>query len=913
VSLTTAQWELLSTAFADCLERTPSERRGAMEHALGGDATLLLEGLEMLAAHEADGALQFERRFVAPAEPSSTGSLAPGTRVGAYRVEALHGEGGMAEIYRAERVVGGFGQTVALKVLRPTLRSVEFTRRFEAERQLLARLVHPDIVPILDGGETPDGRPFLVMPLVAGEPITSHAERRALSRDARLRLFCRVAAAVQFAHARLVVHRDLKPSNILVDTEDGIHLLDFGIAKLLDDDAAMAGGDTVRTRTNVRLLTPEHAAPEQLADEGVTTATDVYALGILLFELLTGRRPWQRGVQQGRSLEQEILHGTPPSPSAVVGDRAVARQLRGDLDRIVLMALRREPERRYQSAGQFGEDVQRYLDGMAVMAQPDRVGYRVRKFLGRNRSLAIAGALLLATLATSSVVATLQARRLTRERDRSERERASAEAAIALLTDLFDRANPLLVPRGDTMRVAALIDDGEQRVDALTAQPAVQARMWRVLGRMRLARGEYLRAKALLERAWQSARRQAGTDDHVDVAGAYHDLARATLFVDGSDAARPMLLASLARMRRLPGVAQGDVVAAWQDLIGVTNDPSRHRALLDTLSAVRQVRTHDDSLQLAGTFNALAGRWLSLRPREAQSLYEASQTLVERLLPPGHPIRLTVLRNLTVALTNSGDYHRADSLTRVTLAMSAAGGTDDAGAPSRSVTQLANYAVLRAHLGDLDVADSLGREALDIYRATRSSRQDEVGNAQRNLALIAAARGRHAEGLARFDTVIAWHRAAPTSAPPPEARAFIALQRARILLGMGRTVEGARAIDDADPVLRLHLPPLHLYRAELEFWQGMSALARGDAATAVGRFDSASALFAHALPSTHPSVAGARCGHFVASVRAARPLGAGAASPTRPSESEGESCRRYATWGMADRLLVSWSRDALAR
>ncbi|MBK9976960.1 MAG: serine/threonine protein kinase [Gemmatimonadetes bacterium] len=912
MSLTSAQWERLSIAFADGLELAPSERRGAMERALHDDVALLHEGLEMLGAHEDAGELQFERRFVAPAEATTHGSLTPGTHAGAYRVEALHGEGGMAEIYRAERVVGGFGQTVALKVLRPTLRSAEFTRRFEAERQLLARLVHPDIVPILDGGETADGRPFLVMPLVVGEPITTHVRRGAQPRDARLRLFCRVAAAVQFAHARLVVHRDLKPSNILVDTEDGIHLLDFGIAKLLDDDASPSGSER-RTRTNVRLLTPEHAAPEQLADEGVTTATDVYALGILLFELLTGRRPWQRGVQQGRSLEQEILHGTPPSPSAVVGDRAVARQLRGDLDRIVLMALRREPERRYQSAGQFGEDVQRYLDGMAVMAQPDRVGYRVRKFLGRNRSLAIAGALLLATLATSSVVATLQARRLTRERDRSERERASAEAAIALLTDLFDRANPLLVPRGDTMRVAALIDDGEQRVDALTAQPAVQARMWRVLGRMRLARGEYLRAKALLERAWQSARRQAGTDDHVDVAGAYHDLARATLFVDGSDAARPMLLASLARMRRLPGVAQGDVVAAWQDLIGVTNDPSRHRALLDTLSAVRQVRTHDDSLQLAGTFNALAGRWLSLRPREAQSLYEASQTLVERLLPAGHPIRLTVLRNLTVALTNSGDYHRADSLTRVTLALSAAGGTDDAGAPSRSVTQLANYAVLRAHLGDLDVADSLGREALDIYRATRSSRHDEVGNAQRNLALIAAARGRHAEGLARFDTVIAWHRAAPTSAPPPEARAFIALQRARILLGMGRTVEGARAIDDADPVLRLHLPPLHLYRAELEFWQGMSAVARGDAAAAVGRFDSASALFAHALPSTHPSVAGARCGHFVASVRAARPLGAGAASPTRPSESEGESCRRYATWGMADRLLVSWSRDALAR
>ncbi|MBK8056479.1 MAG: tetratricopeptide repeat protein [Gemmatimonadetes bacterium] len=220
-----------------------------------------------------------------------------------------------------------------------------------------------------------------------------------------------------------------------------------------------------------------------------------------------------------------------------------------------------------------------------------------------------------------------------------------------------------------------------------------------------------------------------------------------------------------------------------------------------------------------------------------------------------------MLRNLTVALTNSGDYHRADSLTRVTLAMSAAGGTDDAGAPSRSVTQLANYAVLRAHLGDLDVADSLGREALDIYRATRSSRQDEVGNAQRNLALIAAARGRHAEGLARFDTVIAWHRAAPTSAPPPEAIAFIELQRARILLGMGRTVEGARAIDDADPVLRRHLPPLHLYRAELEFWQGMSAVARGDAAAAVGRFDSASALCAR-TPVDAPIRRRARCGHF---------------------------------------------------
>ncbi len=804
----------------------------------------------------------------------------------------------MAEVYRAERVDGSYAQTVALKVLRPSLRSAEFTRRFVAERHILARLSHPDIVPILDGGVTPDGRPYLVMPLVVGEPITAYAIRQAMTLESRLRLFARVAAAVQFAHARLVVHRDLKPSNILVDSDGGVHLLDFGIAKLLDTEGLDEASQ--QTRTNVRLLTPEHAAPEQLTNGEVTTATDVYSLGVLLFELLTGRRPYVRGDRSPAAMEQEILEERAPAPSTVVHDRALARTMRGDVDRMIHMALRRDPERRYPSAGQFREDVLRYLEGRPIVAQPDSTWYRTKKLLARNRLVVISAATVMTLLIASSIVATVQARRLARERDASERERATAEAVIGLLTDVFNRANPLVVPGGDTLRVAALLDAGEQKVDSLSDSPAVQARMWHVLGNMRAARGEYARAKGLLERAWKEQKRLAGTDDDVEVARTYHDYARSVLLMDGPEAARPMFRASRARLPRLAGASRADSTSTLQELASVTPDVDEQNALLDTLLHVTDARTSDDSISMAGTFNVMGATVLPRRPAEAVTDFQASLRIVSRVLPVEHPIRTTVVQNLMTAYMASGDYIRADSLAAIVAEIERRSERNGAKAPGMTI---ANRGLLRARLGDYDGAERLLHESVSRYRSMQGPGHVGERSTLRDLALILGAHGKLREGVALFDSLIATDPAPDK----PERKAHVTLQRARLLLREGRIDEAARDLAEVERVYRARLPATSGDFGQLRFWQGITAIAQGNPGAAVAGFDSTYTRLLESLPARHPAVLEEQCARWVAMVRDGQRTTVAADSAGR------DACAGYARDGLAYPLLVAWGREAAAR
>ena len=339
----------------------------------------------------------------------------------------------MSTVYRAERADGQYRQDVAVRSSDRASVTPTPSSAFGTERQLLARLTHPNIAALLDGGFARDGTPYLVMELVEGSPIDEWCAVQRLSLDARLRLFRVVCDAVQHAHRALVVHRDLKPSNIFVSRSGIVKLLDFGIAKLLDPDTRDGGAPA--TRAEMRLITPEYAAPEQQHDRPVTTATDVYGLGIVLYELLTGRRPREfcatnqsphDGVPTpllapSEAVRQPIAQGailegaSEPAPDAasIVSDlRKLSRRIRGDLDRIVLTALREEPERRYASAGQLGEEIDRFLGGYAVLAQPGTMRYRARKFVGRNRLAVTAAGVFVSCLAAFGVVATLQARAL---------------------------------------------------------------------------------------------------------------------------------------------------------------------------------------------------------------------------------------------------------------------------------------------------------------------------------------------------------------------------------------------------------------------------------------------------------------------------------------------------------------------
>ena len=430
------QWQRVKAIFEEALDQPPGQRTAFLDRACGDDDTLRQQVVALLAAD--DNETPFLDDPVSLASllvlAEDAGAARAGTRIGPYRLVSELGRGGMGVVYLAERADGRFEQQVAVKLVGQGLHDEHLLHRFRAEQQILAALQHPNIARLYDGGVTDSGVPYLVMEYVEGLPIDQYCDTHQLSTEQRLTLFRTVCAVVQYAHQNLVVHRDLKPSNILVTTTGRVKLLDFGIAKLLDEDAA----DTAPlTRTGMRVMTPEYASPEQVRGKPVTTASDVYALGVILYELLTGRRPYHvRGLTPSE-VERVVCEQEPNNPSTAISQAVEAapgnatappgtpeaisqarstqldrlrRSLKGDLDNIVLKALRKEPGRRYASVEQFAEDIRRYLTRLPVTARPDTVSYRISKFVRRHTVGVVATALVVLALVGGIVTTATQAR-----------------------------------------------------------------------------------------------------------------------------------------------------------------------------------------------------------------------------------------------------------------------------------------------------------------------------------------------------------------------------------------------------------------------------------------------------------------------------------------------------------------------
>ena len=846
------RWNRMSSLFMTARERPSSERAAFLAEICGDDVALRQEVESMLAVDVGGAELRLERGVL--------GAFAPGTRLGPYRIEALVAEGGMGEVYRAERVDGHYEQTVAIKVLRPGYRTAEAVRRFRLERQVLARLEHPDIAAILDGGATPDGRPYLVLQFVDGVPITEFCRR--LPVEARLHLLSRVARVVQFAHSRLIVHRDLKPSNILVQADGSPRLLDFGIAKLLDPDAEE--GLRLATRPDTRLLTPEHAAPEQLRGEPVSTATDVYALGVLLYTMLSGRRPFPAKGRSLAELELSILEDDPAPPSLMTKDPAERKAVSQDLDRIALMALRKEPDRRYASAGQFAEDLDRYLAGLPVSAGRDTLGYRARKFITRNRGwVALAAGIGLALLL--ALAGTLwQGQRIARERDRAERERAATEAVLAMLIDLFRRSDPRVEPGGDTLRVAAFLDDAERGAGALSAHPERLARLNRVLGSVRAARGQYDQAERLLRAAFDWYRAQ-GDSGAADAARTYFELAKVVHWHGGFAPAEPAFDTALTLLRQSLGNADSLVAQAYRHLAFVTTDTRRRQELLDSAVAVQRRLPGLDSLGIADQLDAEASDLYSRgRNREAAALYEAALRIVERRLPVGHPDRITVMGNLAVALTSLAKWDAADSLARAVLriVVQQAPGSDEA------ATAYARMATLDASRGRYRESEAGYRAALEILQKVLDPLNDRIYSQMRDLGIVIARQGRVAEGLVLVDS--AYRLALTKRGPDAIGPAAINGQRGYLLLWLGRTAEAEAMLQDAARVVMANAPEGHHYRADMHFWLGLVAMSKGNFAEAVSRMSSALELLPQEISEDHPGQAQVACGLGTALARLGR-------------------------------------------
>ncbi len=462
-----------------------------------------------------------------------TTPVEPGDRLGAYRIVRTLGRGGMATVYLARRADGQFEHTVALKVLDATRNFEELAIRFAQERQILATLNHPNIARLIDGGVTPSGQPYVVMEYVDGEPIDAYCDRLRLTIAQRIALLGQVAAAVHYAHGHLIVHRDIKPSNILVTADGQPKLLDFGIAKLLDPSAPHAAPET---RNALHLMTPEYASPEQVRGQPLTTASDAYQLGYLLYQLLTGRAPY--GATQGRSFAEVVrvicsAEAVRPSEAVMSSQRDASssdrpsvdplsvlrsttpqrlrRELSGDLDRITLMALRKEPEQRYESVYQLCDDLRRHAEGLPVTARPPTLRYRTAKFLRRHARGVAAAAATLAFVVTLVAWYTVQ---LAWERDRATAQFERAERARDFLVSVIDQSNPVRATgSAGQPNMRDLLRYARDRVETeLADQPELQAEMGIAVARALHGVGEVAPARELLEKSIDQLRELGATN-----------------------------------------------------------------------------------------------------------------------------------------------------------------------------------------------------------------------------------------------------------------------------------------------------------------------------------------------------------------------------------------------------------------
>jgi len=860
-----ARWERLQALFAAAIERPPEERRSYVLEA-AGDPALADEVLSLLRAHESAGRLDsIAERLGALGAADAVDDRPPPRYVGPYAVLRRIALGGMSSVYLAERADGQLQYRVALKLLRRDLDSDELRRRFLAERQILARINHPNIARLLDAGITEEGSPYFVMEYVEGEPLDRYCDASRLTVRERLELFRTVCGAVQDAHRKLVVHRDLKPGNILVTADGAVKLLDFGIAKVLDPEAFP---QAARTGTGQRLLTPEYASPEQLRGEPVTTASDVYQLGLLLFGLLTGRRPRLEGpapatpgAASGRIRDVErpssIVTGrtearppaSPPTPrpgepaggegeplpdqAAIATARGVTperlkRQLRGDLDNIVLRALREEPGRRYDSVEQLSEDIRRHLVGLPVVARPETAAYRAGKFVRRHPVGVAASSAMAAVLLASALSLAAEARHVTRERDR-------AQQVSQLLLDLFKGASPPEA-RGDTITVVQMLDRGTERIrKSLQGQPGLRATMLGSIADVEGELGQEAKAVALgrealkLElasgraddretitrygslaslftrmgqpdsavrygkRAVELARRRLGPRS-LETARALQDYALA-LQVKGDLAhGRPALEEAVDIDRANADSGRADLAGALVNL-GWMDENQGHldsaEARMRESVAIRRTILAPDHPDLANSLGSLGDILLRRgKVAEAEPFVAEALSIREKILPPGHPELAASMGNYARVLDAEGDFSGAERRYRQSVAMCRKAYGDRSLPTASALNDLARFLVRRR--GDPSGAEPLFREAVVVYAALRGPTNPWTAIVRGNLADALYWQGRYREAEAMLRRVISDLEAGEA----PAARLGQPLMdRGMALMKMGRYAQ-------AEPVLR---------------------------------------------------------------------------------------------------------------
>ena len=850
------RWQKIQSLFEQTLELVSDKRNAFLKQACADDGELYKEVVSLLEADANTHSLL--DGLALDAVDFATDFNLEGQHIGPYKIVREIGRGGMGAVYLAERAEGEFEQQVAVKLIKRGMDSDQILKRFKSERQILARLQHPNIARLLDGGLTDEGLPYFTMEYVEGESIDRYCDKNKLSIKERLKLFQKVCLAVQYAHQNLIVHRDLKPSNILVSKDGTVKLLDFGIAKMLADGPDGTPSAAL-TRTGLRVMTPEYAAPEQVRGEPVTTATDVYALGVILYQILTGMSPYRLQSDSPLEIEKAICTAHPDKPSTALNPKKVAtknghnstkilemvssarniqlqrlrRELSGDLDNICLMALRKEQERRYRSAEQLWEDIRRYLVGLPVIARPDTFGYRAQKFVQRNKIAVVSAGV---TVLLIVVLVTFYTIRLASERDRARLEAQKAEQISDFLTGIFEVSNPSQ-SKGETITARELLNRGAERIEnELKNQPQVQATMMNVIGGVYVSLGLYGEAYSLYERALDIGL-STEDSDALELAKTMDDLAVLQRLKGEYKSAETFARQALELRRNRLGDQHLDVANAINNLaeaLRVQGDYQSAETLYRETLSIRRSLLGDEHRDVADTMNNLALLLYTIGDyQEAERLHREALFLRRTFLGEDHPDVPNSMNNLAILLKAKGEYEEAETLYRQGLRLRRKLLGED---EPRTVNTLSNLGRLLHEKGDFSAADSLLRQALDLFRNRLGENHPYVAKSFYYLADLMQDQGNFAGAESLFRQSLELYQRLLPKGHLNIARTQIGL--GRLLTDMGNPEAGVTLLQDGLEARRHKLPKDHWQNAEAQ-----SAL--GGCLVALAQYERAESLLLH--------------------------------------------------------------------
>lgn len=802
------RWEKIQEIFETALKIEPSERESFLKNTCAEDNELFEEISSLLKADDdsksilAGAALDVvNTNFF---DDLSRELSAEGKQIGQYRLLKRIAAGGMGAVYLAERIDGQFDHKVAVKLIKPGMDSEQIIKRFQNERQILANLDHPNIAQLLDGGLMEGNLPYFTMEYVEGEPIDEYCDKNQLTIKERLDLFRTVCDAVQYAHRNLVIHRDLKPGNILVTSDGTVKLLDFGIAKVFGDDEDALQMSAL-TQQGLKVMTPEYASPEQVQGKIVTTSTDIYSLGVILYQLLTGKHPFQLKEKSQSQIEQIILEEIPTKPSTIIRKYSdsenqlgvensnniigqnrklnlnkLKKELSGDLDTICLMALRKEPERRYSSPEQLSQDINRFLTGRPISALRDSISYRSRKFIKRHKASVVAAIVSFIIINTLVFYYTYQ---LAVERDRAKLEAEKALQVSDFLTKLFEVSDPSQ-SKGEKITARELLDSGTERIETELAElPEIQAELYNVIGKVYMSLGLYSKSQILLEKALEINKKVYGefhntianTNNilgqlyHVkgdyEASGKYYNIAlsifdklsgefdelkSAVIFNKASvvhdignyDLADSLYRKSVELRTDIFSEQSNEVAVSLTGLAKLLNDKADYdnseKMYKKALKIKREILgdLHPSVTQTMvdlGYLYEVLGRW-----SESEKLFRESLELDIKMLGENHPNITSNWFSLGSLLHNMGKYDEAEYFLKKALT----GDIKNLGMnhPYVALDQNNLAGVMNAR-GYIDEAERLYREALRLQRKVLGDEHPEVATTTSNLGMVFLKKG----------------------------------------------------------------------------------------------------------------------------------------------------------------------------